>query len=112
MIQIFEENATCHFLVGSRRFANLIISLLASRPRVLSSLCLLVLSGISFLSSLGFILFFLPIMFASSSSLEREINEYQDVSYGSGGGSSESGEDITSNSSDSSSPDENSLKWT
>ena len=51
-------------------------------------------------------------MFASSSSLEREINEYQDVSYGSGGGSSESGEDITSNSSDSSSPDENSLKWT
>ena len=51
-------------------------------------------------------------MFASSSSLEREINEYQDMSYGSGGSSSESGEDITSNSSDSSSPDENSLKWT
>ena len=45
-------------------------------------------------------------MSASSSSLEREINEYQDVSPGSGGSSYESGEGSTSNSSDSSSLDE------
>ena len=41
-----------------------------------------------------------------SSSLEREIDEYQDVAPGSGGSSYESGEGSTSNNSDSSSSDE------
>ena len=44
-------------------------------------------------------------MSESSSSLEKEINEYQDVSSGSGG-SYESGEGSTSGSSSSSSSDE------
>ena len=42
-------------------------------------------------------------MFASSSNLEREIDEYQDVSFSSGGGNYESSEGSTSYSSDSSS---------
>ena len=46
-------------------------------------------------------------MSASSSSLEREIDEYQDVSSGSGGGSYKSNEGSTSYSSDSSSSDKN-----
>ena len=45
-------------------------------------------------------------MSASSSSLEREIDEYQDVSYGSSGGSYESSEGSTGYSSDSNSSDE------
>ena len=45
-------------------------------------------------------------MSVSSSSLEREIDEYLDMSPGSGGSSYESGEGSTSNSSDSSSSDE------
>ena len=45
-------------------------------------------------------------MSVSSSSLEREINEHQDVSSGSGDGSYESSEGSSSYSSDSSSSDE------
>ena len=45
-------------------------------------------------------------MFASSSSLKREIDKYQDVSSGSGGGSYESSEGSTGYSSDSSSSNE------
>ena len=48
-------------------------------------------------------------MFASSSSLEREIDEYQDVSSRSGGGSYESSGGSISYSSDSSSLDEHYL---
>ena len=51
----------------------------------------------------------LLIIFASSSSLEREIDEYQDVSSGSGGGSYESSGGSISYSSDSSSLDEHYL---
>ena len=45
-------------------------------------------------------------MFASSSNLEREIDEYQDMSFRSGGGNYESSEGSTSYSSDSSSSNE------
>lgn len=45
-------------------------------------------------------------MSVSSSSLEKEIDEFQDVSFRSGGSSYESGKGSTSNSSDSSSTDE------
>ena len=48
-------------------------------------------------------------MSTSSSSLEREIDKYQDVYPRSGGSSYESGEDSTSNSGDSSSLDEHYL---
>ena len=48
-------------------------------------------------------------MSASSSSLEREIDKYQDMSSGSGGGSYKSNEGSTSYSSDSSSSDKNYL---
>ena len=99
-IPFFKGITTCHFLDG---FA--ISSLpgwfchLVKEP---SLAFVLVLSGISF-SPLGFRLqsFFHLVMSSSSSSLERAIDEYQDVSSRSGG-SYENGEGNTSTSGSSS----------